>query len=135
MEEKIILSLINEAKDITKHAYAPYSQYLVGCAILLADGTTIKGVNIENASYSVTLCAERSAMAQVITQGLGGEIRALAIVTKSSPPGFPCGTCRQFLAEFIKDDTPIIAANFSLTYQVTTISELLPSAFNRHSLI
>lgn len=134
MEETDILHLINEAKEISKRAYAPYSQFFVGCAILLNDGKIVTGVNIENASYSVTLCAERAAMAQIITHGLLLEIKALAVATKSA--GFPCGTCRQFLGEFLKPNIPIFAANFSSSaYEVTTISELLPNAFNKHSLV
>jgi homotetrameric cytidine deaminase len=135
MEETIILHLINEAKEISKQAYAPYSQFLVGCAILLNDGKIVTGVNIENASFSVTLCAERTAMAQVITQGFVSEIKALAVVTKSSPPGFPCGICRQFLGEFLAPNVPIIAANFTLAYEITTMAEILPKAFNKHSLV
>ncbi len=126
-----LLITANRARD---NAYAPYSQYRVGCAVLLRDGTVIKGVNIENASYGVTICAERSAMAPIITAGQQNTIEALAVVTTSSPPGAPCGICRQFLSEFLSPDTPIILGNEKGESVLTNMAQLLPMAFNRESL-
>lgn len=135
MEEKIIRDLLKHAREVSERAYAPYSRFHVGCAILLADDRVIVGINIENAAYSVTLCAERSAMAQVISLGLQDQIKALAVVTRSSPPGSPCGMCRQFLLEFLKKDTPIILGNFSDSWSITTMQELLPRAFDKSDLL
>lgn len=126
--------LILQANKVRAHCYAPYSQFRVGCAILLTDGSVITGVNIENASYSVTLCAERSAMASVISAAKQNDIKALAIVTKSSPPSSPCGVCRQFLSEFLDAKVVIILANEKGEKISTTIAELLPGAFNKTNL-
>ncbi len=126
--------LVLQADKARANCYAPYSQFRVGCAILLADGSIVTGVNIENSSYPVSLCAERSAMASVISAGRQAHIKALAVVTKSSPPGSPCGMCRQFLSEFLAAETPIILANENGEKRVTTMAELLPFAFNKADL-
>ena len=88
-----LLITANRARD---NAYAPYSQYRVGCAVLLKDGTVIKGINIENASYGVTICAERSAMATIITAGMQKNIMALAVVTSLSPRARPAACVANF---------------------------------------
>jgi cytidine deaminase len=127
-------SLVEEAQKIRKNSYSPYSEYRVGCAILLEDGRIISGVNIENASYPVSLCAERAAMAQVVSLGLQDQIKALAVVTKSSPPGSPCGMCRQFLAEFLEASTIIYLGNEKNELIKSTMGELLPMAFKKTAL-
>lgn len=134
MDKNKISELLNIADQVRENAYAPYSEYRVGCAVLLKDGSIIKGINIENASYGATICAERSAMAQIITAGLQDTIEALAVVTQSSPPGSPCGICRQFLGEFLPPETPIILGNDNGESVLTTMKELLPMAFDRKAL-
>ncbi len=134
MDKNKLSELLISANRARDNAYAPYSQYRVGCAILLKDGTVIKGINIENASYGATICAERSAMAPIVTAGLQDSIEALAVVTSSSPPGSPCGVCRQFLSEFLSLDTPIIMRNEKGESVLTNMAELLPMAFNREAL-
>jgi cytidine deaminase len=101
-------SLVLVAQKARKKAYAPYSGYQVGAAILAPDGRVFAGCNVENASYGLALCAERSAVAHLIAAG-GRAIAALAVVTAGPEPGTPCGLCRQTLAEFA-DDLPIALA-------------------------
>lgn len=133
-DKKTKSDLLNRAQEIAKRAYAPYSLFHVGCAVLLDDGRIIEGVNIENASYPVTLCAERSAMAQVVTAGLQHAIKALAVVTTATPPGSPCGMCRQFLSEFLPEDTPILLGNTQGDCIETTMGDLLPMPFLKRDL-
>lgn len=135
MDEKLFKSLLLKALEVSKRAYAPYSNFSVGCVVLLEDGRIIEGVNIENASYPVALCAERAAIATVVSEGLQHMIQAIAVVTKASPPGSPCGMCRQFLSEFIKPHTPIIFGNGVGEMVISNMAELLPRAFLKDSLI
>lgn len=134
MNEIVEKKMLQEAIEVSKRAHAPYSKYLVGCAILINDGQIVVGTNIENASYPVALCAERAAMAQVISRGFINKIEIVTVVTSSSPPGAPCGMCRQFLSEFLADDTPIILANHKGEITRVTMAELLPLAFNKNAL-
>ncbi len=134
MDSIAIETLVERALTARKNCYAPYSKFLVGSAILLKNGEIITGVNIENASYPVAICAERSAMASVISQGFKDEIVALAVVTSSTPVGSPCGMCRQFLSEFLDKTTPIILANDQGEKVLTDIFSLLPMAFTKDSL-
>ncbi|HXW60448.1 MAG TPA: cytidine deaminase [Myxococcota bacterium] len=129
MDKKITDQLLKAADEAREHCYAPYSNYRVGCAVLLEDGSIVTGVNIENAAYGVVLCAERSAMASVISNGRGKTVKALAVVTNASPPGSPCGMCRQFLSEFVSKDFPIVLGN-GQEVVFSTMGELLPFAFD-----
>lgn len=134
IDKKTKADLLNKAQEIAKRAYAPYSRFHVGCAILLEDGRVIEGVNIENASYPVALCAERSAMARVVTEGLQDTVKALAVVTSATPPGSPCGMCRQFLSEFLPQDAPILLGNTQGECRETTMGDLLPMPFLKQAL-
>lgn len=134
MQEKI-LDLLKRAALISKNAYAPYSKYKVGCAILLNDGRIFTGVNIENASYPVSICAERSAMTGIVVEKAYDQIALVAIVSDSTVPSSPCGMCRQFLGEFLKSDTPIILGNQMLEFSTSTMDELLPMAFDKSFLV
>jgi cytidine deaminase len=134
LDENAQRDLLKKACDIAINAYAPYSKFRVGCAVLLNDDRVVLGVNIENASYPVTLCAERAALASVITSGCQHMIKAVAVVTSASPPGSPCGMCRQFLSEFLASDTPIILGNTQGEVVVKTMGELLPFAFDKGAL-
>jgi cytidine deaminase len=125
--------LIEAARRVRAHAYAPYSRYQVGAAVRGASGRIFVGVNVENASYGLALCAERSAVAAAVAAGETA-LAAVAVVTASSPPAAPCGMCRQVLAEFGGDELPIALVNDAYDRQDTTLGELLPRAFRRPDL-
>ena len=124
--------LIDLAKDAMTRAYAPYSGFQVGAALLCADGTVYQGCNIENASFSPTVCAERTAIFKAVSEGRR-EFTALAVcggkggIIKGFFP--PCGVCRQVMREFCKDDFPVYLASVNGTWQATTLAELLPLSF------
>ena len=99
-------ALVEAAARARLRAYAPYSGYAVGAAILAADGAIFAGCNVENASYGLALCAERNAVAHLIAAGQS-QISAIAVITPGPEPGRPCGLCRQTLCEFADDDLPI----------------------------
>jgi len=123
--------LIRSAIAVSSQAYAPYSRFRVGAALLTADGQTFVGCNIENASYSLTLCAERVAAAAAITAGCH-DWRAIVI---ASPGGVtPCGACRQFLAEFSAGLLVITVDVQDGTHRHHQLEELLPQSFGRQSL-
>lgn len=120
-------ALIELAKQARAHAYAPYSGFAVGAAALSADGRVFLGCNIENASYGLTNCAERTAIFSAVAAG-AKELAALAVVADGEQPCSPCGACRQVIAEFsIKR---IILANLAGKSRVVTAEELLPYAFS-----
>ena len=123
--------LVRHAIDARQLAYAPYSHYQVGAALLTSDGTIIIGCNVENASYPATICAERVAMTAAIAQGQRDFV-AIAVATQNG--GTPCGICRQVMAELAPAMTVYItdaAGNF----HTTTVAELLPSAFQGDALL
>ncbi len=99
LEEKEIETLVQRAKDAAKRAYAPYSKFVVGVALRTTDGKVFEGVNVENGSFSMTLCAERVAMAAAVAEGRR-DFGLLVLYTPTASPTFPCGACRQFMAEF-----------------------------------
>lgn len=117
-------ALIQAAKEIRESAYAPYSGYQVGAALLGRDGRIFTGVNIESASYPAGICAERSALAAAVTAGVR-KFTALAVYTEDG--GAPCGLCRQALAEF--GDMWIICAGSQSEPKSYALSALLPEAF------
>jgi cytidine deaminase len=118
--------LIGSARDVRSRAFAPYSNFAVGAALLDSEGTIHTGCNVENISYGLTLCAERGAVMSAIAAGRRTFI-ALAIVADSDTPLSPCGACRQFLAEFAPD-LPIISANLNGRHELLSLSTLLPRA-------
>lgn len=124
--------LISKAKKARKKAYAPYSKFKVGAALLLKNGEIICGANIENSSYGLTICAERVAIATAIAGGFSDFV-AMAIVVDLPKPGAPCGACRQVIAEFAPS-LPIILANKQNDQIVTNLSELLPYQFSKADL-
>ncbi|MFD1864047.1 cytidine deaminase [Planococcus chinensis] len=125
--------LINEAKAARERAYVPYSNFQVGAALLTADGKVYGGCNIENAGYSMTNCAERTAMFKAVSEG-DKSFAALAVVADTKGPVSPCGACRQVLAEFCSPDMPVYLTNLNGDVQETTVSELLPGAFSTEDL-
>jgi cytidine deaminase len=118
--------LIQTAIEARKWAYAPYSNYPVGAALLTASGRIYDGVNVENAAYPTTICAERVAVFKAISEG-EREFRAIAVVTKNG--GSPCGSCRQVLAEFGLDVRVLIVDADGKLIEEVGLGELLPLAF------
>ena len=125
------LTLLQAAAKTAKNAHAPYSKYHVGAALLLDDDSIITGCNVENASYGLTICAERNAIFANVARGKKN-IKAVAIVASGKPVPFPCGACRQVIAEFCGPKTPIYVASVkNLTrYEKTTLGTLLPKSFS-----
>ena len=117
--------LIDLARKARQKAYAPYSRYKVGAALLGKSGKVYTGCNVENASYGHTVCAERTAVLKAVSEG-ETEFEAIAVVTKNG--GSPCGACRQVLNEFAPELT-IYIADKNGEYRTTTMSELLPDSF------
>lgn len=126
VSEVDILRLLEAARDVRMRAYAPYSRYQVGAAVITEDGRLYGGCNVENAAYPLCMCAERVALGAMVAAG-GKKPVALAVVTADG--GTPCGACRQVLTEFNPDMTVIIAAHHGDTYKVTTAAALLPGYF------
>ena len=124
--------LIEAARAVQSHAYAPYSNYRVGAAVRGDNGKIYVGANVENASYGLCVCAERNAINAAIVDG-ARKIVAAAVITATSPPVAPCGMCRQTFAEFA-DDLPIALVNERGERAEVTLRELLPRAFRRDDL-
>lgn len=133
MENVTNETLMEEAKKARLMAYAPYSKFLVGAALLTVDGEIFHGCNIENAGYSLTNCAERTAIFSAIAKGKK-KFSKMAIVCDTERPGSPCGACRQVISEFFTPEAEIILTNLKGDVQVTTITELLPGAFTPEDL-
>ena len=129
---ELIDRLVAAATEVRDKAHAPYSRFTVGAAVLDGDGRVHAGCNVENASYGLSVCAERHAIAAAISSG-GSGIQALAVVTDTNPPSSPCGACRQVLVEF--GDFPVILANPKGERSLTSVAELLPDAFTPESLL
>ena len=125
-------ALLRAAQEAQQRAYAPYSKYRVGAAVLGDNGKIYPGANVENASYGLSICAERNAVVAAVLDG-ARRVTAIAVVTSTSPPVAPCGMCRQTLAEFAKD-LPVVLANESGERVDTTLAELLPHAFRPEDL-
>ncbi len=119
--------LIREAIEARNRAHAPYSGFKVGAAVF-ASGRVYAGCNVENASYGLTNCAERTAIFKAVSEG-ARSFEAVAIVADTAEPVPPCGACRQVLAEFCRSDTPVHLANLRGACRTWTIQELLPGAF------
>jgi len=120
--------LIRHALEARTEAYVPYSHFQVGAALLTEDGTVIKGFNIENAAYSMTNCAERTALFKAFADGKR-TFKKIAVVADSDRPVPPCGACRQVMAELCPQDMVVILTNLKGDQVETTVGELLPGAF------
>lgn len=125
--------LMQEAIQIRKQAYVPYSKFPVGAAIETSDGKVYHGINIENAAYSMTNCAERTAIFKAVSEG-ERSFAALAVVADTEGPVSPCGACRQVMAEFCAPDMPVYLTNLNGKVEETTVSQLLPGAFSTEDL-
>ncbi|KMY48481.1 cytidine deaminase [Peribacillus loiseleuriae] len=122
------LTLVKEAIKARESAYTPYSKFNVGAAVLSGNDKVFLGCNIENASYGLTNCAERTAIFKAVSDK-ETEMKAIAIVADTDGPVSPCGACRQVIAEFANQDTKIYLANLNGDIQETTIEQLLPGYF------
>ena len=120
--------LLKKAQKAKKKAYAPYSGFRVGAALLCADGKVYTGANVENAAYSVTCCAERVALFAAVAAGRR-DFAAIAVTSDSEGITAPCGVCRQALYEF-SPRMDVISANCNLDYAVEKLEDLLPKAFS-----
>ena len=125
-----INKLIDMAISATNNSYVPYSNFKVGAAILLKNGEYILGSNIENKSYSMTVCAERCALFNLISHGYNkNDVIAMAVVGDTKSPITPCGACREVMDELLLPDTKIILSNMKRDYLITSVKELLPLSF------
>ncbi len=129
-----VKNMLRQANDARDRAYVPYSNFRVGACVKGATGAYYLGCNIENAAYSPTICAERSAMIKAVYEG-EREFDAVAIVWDGDNPAVPCGVCRQVLAEFCDPEMPVICANRKGEYKVLALGDLLPFAFTPEDLL
>ena len=128
--DKAALNILTQhALEAARNSYSPYSRFRVGAALRLTNGAIVTGTNVENVSYGLTICAERSALATAVSQ-FGPEIRinAVAVVNLNEAPSPPCGACRQVLSEFILPDAPVTFPASDGT-RTMNFSELMPLAF------
>ncbi|MEJ6582068.1 MAG: cytidine deaminase [Akkermansiaceae bacterium] len=125
------LELISRAMEVRANCYAPYSKFPVGAALLGVSGKVYQGVNVENASYGLTICAERVAIGSAVAAGEKA-FQKIAIVVKGG--GSPCGACRQVLNEFAPDLQVLMADEAGTLIRQACLSDLLPEAFGPHSL-
>ncbi len=126
--------LLDKAQEARDHSYAPYSKYNVGAALMTADGQIYQGCNIENAGFTPTVCAERTAFFKAVYDGHRA-FRAIAVIATGEELGFPCGVCRQVMAEFCDRDFIIVTANWDRTkVDVSDFETLLPHSFGPKDL-
>lgn len=125
--------LIEAATAARDKAYVPYSKFAVGAALLTQSGKIVTGCNIENASYGLTNCAERTAFFKAISEG-EQNFRALAVVADMDGPVQPCGACRQVMVEFCSPDLPVYLSNLRGEVMETTVEGLLPFSFKSSSM-
>ena len=126
-------ALLAIARECLPRSYSPYSAFPVAAAVVDDDGRIFTGVNVENASYGLTMCAERVAIFNAIAAG-AKKLRALALTSDSSRAVMPCGACRQVMAEFFAAVAPVYSGTAGEGYRESTVQELLPDAFGRDDL-
>lgn len=130
MEETM---LINEALKAREQAYVPYSNFQVGAALLAKDGKVIHGCNIENAAYSMTNCAERTALFKAYSEGIT-EFNSMVVVADTDGPVSPCGACRQVISELCDPGMEVILTNLKGEVKKIQVKDLLPGAFSPRDL-
>ncbi|WP_320314040.1 cytidine deaminase [Cetobacterium somerae] len=128
LDEMKILEYVDKAILAREKAYAPYSKFKVGAILVDENGVETTGANIENGSYGLSNCAERSAIFAAASNGMR-KIKLIAVVADTTGPVSPCGACRQVIKEFADDDTIIILGNLKRDYKIMTMEELLPYGF------
>ncbi|MDD4074962.1 MAG: cytidine deaminase [Eubacteriales bacterium] len=133
MHEVEIKNMLRMAKEARQRSYAPYSHFHVGACLKAVSGAYYQGCNIENAAFTPTNCAERTAMFKAVYEG-EREFEALAIIWDGEDYASPCGVCRQVLAEFCAPGLPVICANKEGDYKIVTLGELLPAAFTKKDM-
>lgn len=132
--KETIEELTKSATDMLEKAYVPYSKFPVGAALLTKEGEVYAGCNIENASFGLTNCAERTAMFKAVSEGKK-DFDYLVVTGDTEGPISPCGACRQVLAEFCEADMPVLLTNKNGDIQETTVSGLLPGAFKSGDMV
>ena len=120
--------LIDLAVEVSQQAYVPYSHFPIGAVLLTKDGEIYTGVNIENASFGLTNCGERTAIFKAVSEG-AREFQELIIYGQTEKPISPCGACRQVMAEFFEPDLPVTLVSQNKSTVVMTVKELLPYSF------
>ncbi|MFD1358233.1 cytidine deaminase [Fictibacillus halophilus] len=125
--------LMEQAKKARERAYVPYSKFKVGAALLSSEGKVYHGANIENAAYSLTCCAERTALFKAYTEG-DIKFSAIAVVADTKRPVPPCGACRQVISELCPPDMPVYLTNLNGDVQEIAVKDLLPGAFSPEDL-
>ncbi|GAB2485281.1 cytidine deaminase [Alkalibacterium psychrotolerans] len=134
MNEQTKNELVSKANDMLNMAYVPYSKFPVGAALLTKGGQVYSGCNIENASYGLSNCAERTAFFKAVSEG-NKEFDYLVITGNTDEPISPCGACRQVMVEFCEPDMPVLLTNNLGKVKETTVSELLPGAFQSEDMV
>ncbi len=133
LENLSIENLTKVANEMLEKAYVPYSKFPVGAALVTKEGKIYTGCNIENASYPLTNCAERTAVFKAVSEG-DKEFQTIVVTADTEGPVSPCGACRQVLVEFCDPEMPVILTNKKGDIKETTVSELLPGAFREKDM-
>lgn len=126
-------ALMGAAREVRERAYAPYSRFLVGAAVLGDDGSVTPGANVENASYGLGMCAERSAVFRAVSEGVEA-LSAVAVIGSNPQPAWPCGACRQVLWEF-GPEMIVVSEGLDGTREEVRLADLLPKAFGPSDLV
>lgn len=135
IDQKKQAELMELAAQAREHSYSPYSHYKVGAALLTKDGRIYQGCNMENASYTPTVCAERTAFFKAVYDGVR-DFEAIAVIGSGNTPAYPCGVCRQVMNEFCDKDFLIITGNCDRSEIVAlTLDEMLPRSFGPKDLV
>lgn len=135
IQKEEIEKLYTSALQARKNSYSPYSKFKVGASVLLDDGTIVSGTNVENSSYSLTMCAERNALFTAVSLGYKKEnIRALLIVANTDGPCSPCGACRQVIFELMDKNAEVILTNRKNDIKIFEVKDLLPFSFTKDDL-
>ncbi|HMA60000.1 MAG TPA: cytidine deaminase [Halanaerobiales bacterium] len=132
IDKKTKNKLLKAAKEVKENAYVPYSNFPLAAALLTKEGKIFTGVNIENAAYGVTMCAERTAIFKAVSEGYT-EFEALLLLSNTEKPITPCGSCRQVISEF-SNDIDIIMTTYDNGELIKKNKELLPGSFNKDDM-
>jgi cytidine deaminase len=132
--DEVLDKVIAAAKAAYHLAYAPYSNFHVGAAALTSNGNIVKGCNVENASYGLTVCAERNCISNSVING-EQEFEVIVVYTEQDKLTPPCGACRQVIAEFFEQSAPVLSVNHKNERKVWTVEQLLPNAFTPKDLL